>query len=96
MAGVFDTSTAIYLSMLFPAIGVVLNLLLRDQANLRDTMTFGIAFGTFLSVLCILANEGSGTSDTFVAFSIMPGLEIAFNVEPLGLLFAVLPLAFGW
>lgn len=90
MAGVFDTSTAIYLSMLFPAIGVVLNLLLRDQANLRDTMTFGIAFGTFLSVLCILANEGSGTSDTFVAFSIMPGLEIAFNVEPLGLLFAVL------
>jgi multicomponent Na+:H+ antiporter subunit D len=64
--------------------------LLRDQANLRDTMTFGIAFGTFLSVLCILANEGSGTSDTFVAFSIMPGLEIAFNVEPLGLLFAVL------
>ena len=90
MAGVFDTSTAIYLSMLFPAIGVVLNLLLRDQANLRDTMTFGIAFGTFLSVLCILANEGSGTSDTFVAFRIMPGLEIAFNVEPLGLLFAVL------
>ena len=90
MAGVFDTSTAIYLSMMFPAIGVVLNLLLRDQANLRDTMTFGIAFGTFLSVLCILANEGSGTSDTFVAFSIMPGLEIAFNVEPLGLLFAVL------
>jgi len=90
MAGVFDTSTAIYLSMLFPAIGVVLNLLLRDQANLRDTMTFGIAFGTFLSVLCILANEGSGSSDTFVAFSIMPGLEIAFNVEPLGLLFAVL------
>jgi len=90
MAGVFDTSTAIYLSMLFPAIGVVLNLLLRDQANLRDTMTFGIAFGTFLSVLCILANEGSGTSDTFVAFSVMPGLEIAFNVEPLGLLFAVL------
>ena len=90
MAGVFDTSTAIYLSMLFPAIGVVLNLLLRDQANLRDMMTFGIAFGTFLSVLCILANEGSGTSDTFVAFSIMPGLEIAFNVEPLGLLFAVL------
>jgi len=90
MAGVFDTSTAIYLSMLFPAIGVVLNLLLRDQANLRDTMTLGIAFGTFLSVLCILANEGSGTSDTFVAFSIMPGLEIAFNVEPLGLLFAVL------
>ncbi len=90
MAGVFDTSTAIYLSMLFPAIGVVLNLLLRDQANLRDTMTFGIAFGTFLSVLCILANEGSGTSDTFIAFSVMPGLEIAFNVEPLGLLFAVL------
>lgn len=85
-----ETSSAIYLSMGLPALGVILNLMLRHQANLRDTFTFGIAFLTFLSVLCILANEGSGTSETFVAFSIMRGLDIAFNVEPLGLLFAVL------
>ena len=85
-----ETSTAIYLSMGLPALGVILNLVLRYQANLRDTITFGIAFCTFLSVLCILVNEGSGTTETFVAFSIIRGLDIAFNVEPLGLLFAVL------
>ena len=85
-----ETSIAIYLSMGLPALGVILNVMLRHQANLRDTITFGVAFCTFLSVLCILANEGSGTSETFVALSIMRGLDIAFNVEPLGLLFAVL------
>ncbi len=85
-----ETSTAIYLSMALPALGVILNLILRHQANLRETVTFGIALCTFLSVLCILANEGSGSSETFVVLSIMPSLDIAFNVEPLGLLFAVL------
>ena len=90
MGGVMETSTAIFLSMGLPALGVILNLMLRNQANLRDTITFSIAFCTFFSVLCILANEGSGTSETFVALSIMRGLDIAFNVEPLGLLFAVL------
>ena len=90
VAEIMETSTAIYLSMALPALGVILNLIMRHQADLRETVTFGIALCTFLSVLCILANEGSGSSETFVVLSIMPSLDISFNVEPLGLLFAVL------
>ena len=85
-----ETSTAIYLSMLLPALGVVINMLLRNQADLRDSLTFAAALGTFLTVLCILYNEGNGVSETFVLVEILSGLTIAFNVEPLGLLFAIL------
>ena len=90
MDGLFETSTAIYLSMVMPGIGVLINLFLRDQDNVRDLLTFFAAMGTFMAVLVILFNEGSGTSETFIAISIFSGLELAFNVEPLGLLFAIL------
>ena len=85
-----ETSTAIYLSMLLPVLGVVINMLLRNQADLRDSLTFAAALGTFLTVLCILYNEGNGVSETFVMVEVLSGLTIAFNVEPLGLLFAIL------
>lgn len=86
----FDTPTAIALSMLLPAAGVIANLLLRHSANLRDSITFAVAFATFLSVLNILANVGNGTSETYTLVTILPGLSLSFNVEPLGLLFAIL------
>ena len=90
MGGLMETSTAIYLSMLLPALGVVINLVLRNQPDLRDSLTFAAALGTFLTVICILSNEGNGVSETFVLIEVLSGLTIAFNVEPLGLLFAIL------
>ena len=90
MAGLIETSTAIYLSLLLPAVGVIINLVLRQSDNLRDTLTFLVALGTFFTVIIILSNQGSETSETFVLISIFAGLDIAFNVEPLGLIFAIL------
>ena len=84
-----DTNTAILASMLIPALAAVGNMLLRDSENLRDGMTFVAALATFGCVMTILSNEGSGTTDPLVLFSVMPGLDLAFNVEPLGLLFAI-------
>ena len=90
MGDLMETSSAIYLSMLLPALGVFINMVLRDQPNLRDSLTFAAALGTFLTVLCILSNEGNGVSETFILIEVLSGLTIAFNVEPLGLLFAIL------
>lgn len=84
-----DTNTAILLSMLIPFAAVFTNLIFRDQPNLRDGLTLAAAVLTFLCVLNILYNEGNGTSETLVLFSVMPGLDLAFNVEPLGLMFAI-------
>ena len=85
-----DTNTAILLTMLIPAAASLGNLLLRSHANLRDGMTLGAAVATFLTVLVILSNVGNGTTAPLVLFEVFPGLDIAFNVEPLGLMFAII------
>ncbi len=84
-----DTNTAILLTMLIPTFAGVSNLILRDQPNLRDGVTLGAAVVTFLCVLTILGNVGNKTTGHLTLFSVMPGLDLAFNVEPLGLLFAI-------
>lgn len=85
-----DTSTAILLSMILPAVAVVLNLVMRHRDNLRDGLTFVIAAATFAVVLVILYNVGNQTTAPLVLFEVLPGLDLAFNVEPLGLMFALL------
>jgi len=84
-----ETNTAIMLSMLIPAGATLTNLILRDRANLRDGVTLAAAIATFLCVLSILVNVGNGTTEAFALFEILPGLDLAFRVEPLGLLFAI-------
>ncbi|PHQ97107.1 MAG: cation:proton antiporter [Marinosulfonomonas sp.] len=84
-----ETNTAIILSMLIPAGASALNLILRNHPNLRDSVTLGAAFATFASVMTILANVGNGTTEPLTLLEVLPGLSIAFNVEPLGLLFAI-------
>ncbi|NOX74599.1 MAG: monovalent cation/H+ antiporter subunit D family protein [Alphaproteobacteria bacterium] len=84
-----ETNTAILLSMIIPLLAAVSNMILRNQPNLRDGLTLAAAIATFLSVLTILMNEGNGTTEALVLFEVLPGLDLAFNVEPLGLLFAI-------
>jgi multicomponent Na+:H+ antiporter subunit D len=84
-----ETNTAILLSMIIPLAAAVSNMILRNQPNLRDRLTLAAAVATFASVLTILMNEGNGTTDALVLFQVLPGLDLAFNVEPLGLLFAI-------
>ncbi len=85
-----ETNTAIVLSMLIPLAAMVSNLLFAARPNLRDGLTLLAAISTFASVLVILVNEGNATTQTMALFTVMPGLDFAFNVEPLGLLFAIL------
>ncbi|MGR3291404.1 MAG: monovalent cation/H+ antiporter subunit D family protein [Paracoccaceae bacterium] len=84
-----DTGTAIFLTILIPALASALNLILRNQPDLRDSVTLIAAFATFAAVMTILSNEGNGTTVPITLFEVFPGLAIAFNVEPLGLLFAI-------
>ncbi|MCB2136437.1 MAG: monovalent cation/H+ antiporter subunit D family protein, partial [Rhodobacteraceae bacterium] len=85
-----ETNTALLLALVLPALGTLGNIFLRDKANLRDSVTLGAAVATFLCVLTILGNVGNGTTAPLTLFEILPGLDLAFNVEPLGLLFALI------
>jgi len=85
-----ETSTAIALTILIPMGAMFTNLIFRGSPNLRDGLTLTAAVLTFLCVLRILTNEGNGTSETYTLFTVLPGLDLAFNVEPLGLMFAII------
>ena len=84
-----DTNTLIFLSMLIPTVAMAGNMGFRDLPNTRDGFTLVCAILTFGCVLGILSNEGSGTTVPVSLLEVFPGLDIAFNVEPLGLLFAL-------
>ena len=86
-----DTNTAILLSMILPLIACVSNILHGDnRPNLRDGITFFAALGSFGCVLSVLIGTGGVATEPFTLLTVMPGLEIAFSVEPLGLLFALI------
>ncbi len=85
-----ETSTALFLTMLIPTVAMAGNMAFKDRANLRDGFTFVCALLTFACVLCILCAVGSGTLDEIALFEVVSGLTIAFHVEPLGLMFAII------
>lgn len=87
---ILETTTAITLSMLIPLAAMAGNLALGNYRNLRDIFTLLCAVLTFISVLCILQNEGNSITPQIPVLEVLPGLQIAFHVEPLGLMFAII------
>ncbi len=83
-----DINTAILVAIALPALAAISNMILRRAPNVRDAVTLLAGLGTFGTVVSILATNGNATSEPFTLFTVMPGLDIAFNAEPLGLLFA--------
>ncbi|GGA22520.1 proton-conducting transporter transmembrane domain-containing protein [Neptunicoccus cionae] len=84
-----DTNTLIFLALLLPVLAMFGNMAFAKQDNLRDGFTFVCAVLTFGAVLGVLANLGNSTSQEIVLLEMLPGLQIALQVEPLGLMFAL-------
>ena len=76
--------------MMIPFSVSILNLVMRKNANSRDFATFIGSILTFLCVLKIFLDVGNTITKEIVLLSILPNLKIAFHVEPLGLIFALL------
>jgi len=62
----------------------------RINANLRETVTLVTAGGLAIAVWSLLPTVLDGGRPGVVITELMPGVEIAFRVEPLGMLFAAL------
>ena len=85
-----NTQSIILCSIALPFVASFLNVIFHRFENLRDTLTLLVAIITFGLIMVILARFNNGEITDFSLLSVMPGLEIAFHVEPLGLLFAVI------
>ncbi len=80
--------TLIILALLIPAVGAGLIALTSWHSNLRETVTLVTAATLFGVVMMILGRVMDGEQLMTGSFQIVPGLDLAFKVEPLGMLFA--------
>ncbi len=87
--------TTIALALVTPLAGVAMILLTRKSPNLRETMTLLSAVVLFGLVVSLLPELWAGGRPTLVAVEMLPGLEIKFVVEPLGMVFALVA-SFLW
>lgn len=78
-----------------PLIGAVLIALCGRRPNLRETVTLITAATLFLLVASLYPIVMNGGKPSVVIGEMLPGLSIAFSVEPLGLLFAIIA-SFLW
>jgi multicomponent Na+:H+ antiporter subunit D len=81
-------NTFVILALLIPTVGAGVIALTSWNQNVREASTLASAFALFFVVLQILGRVMSGESPATGALTVVPGLEIAFCVEPLGMLFA--------
>ena len=81
---------AIPLTLIVPVLGFVLIWLLGNSPNAREGATLTTGGILLLRVLSIFSAVASGERPRFEAFDIINGLPLAFEVEPLGALFALI------
>ena len=82
-------ATAIGLALALPLVAALVTVVLGRWPNVRESATLIVAGALFLVVLTLLPGVMAGDRPALVLFSILPGLAIAFRVEPLGMLFAM-------
>jgi len=76
------------LAIVIPLIAGFFILLFRKHEQLREASSLIVAVILFLFTAQLLNNADIGTTNTL--FTITPGFSLAFHIEPLGLMFALL------
>jgi multicomponent Na+:H+ antiporter subunit D len=85
----FSPEALVLAAIVIPFIGAVLIPVFREAPNRRETVTLATAGALFLTVLGLLSPVLAGARPEALDIQVAPGLALAFKVEPLGLLFAL-------
>ncbi len=80
---------AIIAAVLVPLAGAVLIAISGRWPNLRETVTLVTAVILFAVVLTLAPAVADGARPTAIFIQTLPGVPLAFEVEPLGMLFAL-------
>ncbi|WP_367175891.1 cation:proton antiporter [Haloarcula rubripromontorii] len=78
------------LAILVSAVAIPVILSLKRRPNLREGVTLAVAFAKFGIIASMVPGVLSGTEYEFVVGQFATGIELAFTVDPLGLLFGLL------
>jgi multicomponent Na+:H+ antiporter subunit D len=85
----------IAMTVLLPVIGALAVLVLRRYPNVREAATLVTGGVTFYHVLALLHLVREGARPRLDVMEVAPGLQLAFEVEPLGMVFALVA-SFLW
>ncbi len=77
------------LALTLPAIGALLVVGATRRPNLRETVTLGVTILTFGCVVSLVPDVMSGGRPQLELFEVFPGIALAIEVEPLGMLYAL-------
>jgi multicomponent Na+:H+ antiporter subunit D len=80
----------IALALVIPFAGAALIPLAHAVPNVRETVTLTTATALFATVVLLLLEVWGGARPSLDVIQVTPGLEIAFRVEPLGMMFATI------
>ena len=81
--------TVILTALAIPLVGALVIALAGRNRNLRDSLMVISAVLVFLTVLSLLPSVNAGARPGVLLFEIIPGLPIAFEIEPLGMIFGL-------
>ena len=84
-----SSQTAIYVAVGLPLVGAVLVVALQRWPNLREAASLSTAGALFAVVFTLLPEVQAGGRPEANVVEVMTGLWMAFEVEPLGMLFAL-------
>jgi multicomponent Na+:H+ antiporter subunit D len=89
MTAALSSETILALALLTPFAGALILPLFHKLPNLRETVTLVTAAALCLIVIRLLGPVLNGAQPELSVIDVVPGLTIAFKVEPLGMLFAL-------
>lgn len=81
--------TGIKLALALPLVAAILTAVFAKRPNVRETLTLIIAGCLFLVVTWLASDVFVGARPGVTIWELMPGFAIAFAIEPLGMLFAL-------
>jgi len=84
-----SAQTALVLALLLPLTAVGLTLLFGRRPNVREASTLLHGAALFAVVLSLLPEVLAGQRPSLRLLEVFPGVNLAFELEPLGLLFAL-------
>lgn len=85
-----NPATLIALALIVPTVTALLLPLFAGRPNVREAVTLVGAALLFVVILQLAGNVLAGGEPALDVWAVVPGLTIAFAVEPLGMLFAII------
>ena len=89
MTAALSTENLVVMALLTPFVGALLIPLFGKSPNLREAVTLATAGALCLVTFSLLGPVLDGARPELQILRIVPGLDLAFKVEPLGMLFAL-------